>query len=78
MLTLATIGALAPLLLFVWLLSAIACSYLAARKGFAETAGLSTGLVLSAVGVLVWLLLPARAGSAWRAGARWPWQAVAD
>ena len=63
---LATIGSLALVLLFVWLASAIAASYLSLRKGYSEKAGLATGLLLSAVGVLVWLVVPARPGSTWK------------
>jgi hypothetical protein len=63
---LATIGALALVLLFVWLGSAIAAQYLSLRKGYTEKAGLATGLLLSAIGVLIWLIVPARAGSAWK------------
>jgi hypothetical protein len=63
---LATIGAKALYLLFIWLASAIAAQYLSLRKGYTEKAGLATGLLLSAVGVLVWLVIPARAGSAWK------------
>ena len=47
------IGAKALYLLFLWLASAIAASWLSDRKGFGEKAGLATGLVLSAVAVVV-------------------------
>ncbi len=63
---LATIGSLALVLLFVWLASAIAAQYLSLRKGYTEKAGLATGLLLSVIGVLVWLVVPARAGSTWK------------
>jgi hypothetical protein len=63
---LATIGSLALVLLFIWLASGIAAQYLSLRKGYSEKAGLATGLLLSAVGVLVWLVIPAKAGSTWK------------
>jgi hypothetical protein len=63
---LATIGATALYLLFVWLASAIAASQLSSRKGYTEKAGLATGLLLSAVGIIVWLAWPAKPNSAWK------------
>jgi hypothetical protein len=57
-LVLATIGAKALYLLFIWLASAIAASELSKRKGYGEKAGLASGLLLSAVGVLIWLVIP--------------------
>lgn len=62
----ALIGANALLLLYAWLLSAIAASYLSNRKGYGEKAGLVTGLLLSAFAILIWLLIPARAASRWK------------
>lgn len=63
---LAAIGSLALVLLFIWLASAIAAQYLSTRKGYGEKAGLATGLLLSVVGVLVWLVWPAKPGSTWK------------
>jgi hypothetical protein len=63
---LATIGAKALYLLFIWLASAIAASYLSDRKGYGEKAGLASGLLLSVVGVVVWLVWPARRESRWK------------
>jgi len=60
------IGATALWLMYAWLLAAILASYLSGRKGYTEKAGLATGLLLSAVGVLVWLVVPARPGSTWK------------
>lgn len=63
---LALIGAKALWLLLIWLASAIAASWLSDRKGYGERAGLGTGLLLTFVGPLVWLLIPAKAGSRWK------------
>lgn len=62
----ALIGAKALYLLWAWLLSAITASWLSNRKGYGEKAGLATGLLLTVVGVVVWLVWPARPDSAWR------------
>jgi MFS family permease len=62
----ANVGSLALYLLFIWLLSAIAASYLSDRKGYGEKPGLATGLLLSAVGVIVWAFVPAREDSNWK------------
>jgi biotin transporter BioY len=62
----AFIGATALYLLFAWLLSAAAASWLTERKGYGERVGLAFGLILSALGLLIVLLLPARPGSAWQ------------
>jgi hypothetical protein len=66
MTVLATIGATGLYLLFVWLLSAAVGSWLSDRKGYGERLGLAFGLLLSAVGLLIVLLLPGRPGSAWK------------
>ncbi|HEY1539429.1 MAG TPA: hypothetical protein VGF63_08535 [Solirubrobacteraceae bacterium] len=62
----ATIGALALYLLLIWLGSAIVASYLSKRKGYGEKAGLASGLILSLVGPIVWLLIPAKPDSDWK------------
>jgi hypothetical protein len=62
----ANLGASALYLLYVWLGSAIAASYLSERKGYGTKVGLAFGLLLSAVGALIWLLVPARADSRWK------------
>ena len=63
---LAVIGAKALYLLYGWLLSAVVASWLSARKGYGEKPGLAAGLLLTFVGVLVWLLWPARPDSRWK------------
>ena len=62
----ALIGATALYLLFVWLLSAVAASWLSDRKGYGEKVGLTFGLLLSAIGLVIVLLLPGRPGSRWK------------
>ena len=66
MVTIAAIGATGLYLLFVWLLSAAAASWLTGRKGYGERLGLAFGLLLSAIGLVLALLLPGRPGSAWK------------
>jgi hypothetical protein len=62
----AALGAKALFLLYIWLASAIAASYLSERKGYGSKVGLAFGLLLSAVGALIWLIVPARADSRWK------------
>ena len=62
----AAIGATALYLLYIWLISAVLASLLSARKGYGEKPGLASGLLLSALGVVVWLLWPAKPDSAWK------------
>jgi len=60
------IGSLALWLMYAWLLAAIVASYLSGRKGYSEEAGLATGLLLHVVGVIIWLVVPAKANSKWK------------
>jgi uncharacterized membrane protein YfcA len=60
------IGATGLYLLFAWLLSAAIGAWVAQRKGYGERLGLTFGLLLSAVGLAIVLLLPSRPGSAWK------------
>lgn len=62
----ALIGTKALWLLLIWLASAIAGSWLSDRKGYGERVGLGSGLLLTAVGPLLWLLIPAKADSRWK------------
>ena len=64
-LVLAAIGVKALWLLYAWLMSAIICQWLSGQKGYGEKAGLGTGLLLSVVGVPIWLLWPAKPNSRW-------------
>ena len=65
------IGAMALWLTFAWLLSAILASYLSDRKGYGERPGLASGLLLNLLGVLVWLVIPAKEGSLWKRVGPW-------
>ena len=62
----ALIGAKALYLMFAWLASAIAASYLSGRKGYGEKIGLASGLILTVVGVIVWLIVPPKPESDWK------------
>ncbi len=62
----AVIGAEALYLLYAWLISAIAASWLSSRKGYGEKPGLAAGLLLMVVGVLLWLVWPAKPDSRWK------------
>jgi hypothetical protein len=66
MILFATLGAKALYLLYAWLGSAIVASYLSNRKGYGEKIGLAFGLILSVIGVLIWLIWPARPDSRWK------------
>jgi hypothetical protein len=72
MTVIALIGAKALYLLFIWLASAAAASWLSERKGYGERLGLTFGLILSAIGLLIVLLLPGRPGSKWKVDGRLP------
>jgi fucose permease len=66
MIQLAMLGAWALWLMYLWLASAIVASYLSDRKGYGEKAGLASGLFLTVVGTVIWLLWPARPDSKWK------------
>lgn len=63
---LAAMGAKALWLLYLWLASAIVASYLSERKGYGSKLGLAFGLLLSAIGAVIWLVVPARSDSRWK------------
>jgi hypothetical protein len=62
----AAVGAKAFYLLMIWLASAIGASELSKRKGYGEKWGLGTGLLLSVIGLIIWIIVPAKAESPWR------------
>ena len=62
----ALLGSKALWLLYTWLASAIAASYLSGRKGYGERVGLACGLLLNLIGVVIWLIVPAKADSLWK------------
>lgn len=62
---LAVIGESALYLLYVWLASSIAASYLSGKKGYGERVGLACGLLLSFIAVLVWIFVPSKPTSDW-------------
>jgi hypothetical protein len=72
MIAFAFIGATALYLLFVWLLSAAIGSWISDRKGYGEQVGLAFGMILSAIGLLIVLVLPGRPGSKWKTEGRLP------
>jgi uncharacterized membrane-anchored protein len=53
----AAIGAKALYLMFVWLASAISASWLSMRAGYGERPGLASGLLLTVLGVVVWVVI---------------------
>ena len=63
---LALIGAGALWLTYVWLGSAIVCAYLSHRKGYGERPGLAAGLLLTVIGIVVWLVWPPKPESLWK------------
>jgi hypothetical protein len=60
------LGAKGLYLLFVWLLSAAIAAWMAERKGYGERVGLTFGLLLTVLGLVIVLLLPGRPGSVWK------------
>jgi hypothetical protein len=52
--------------LYLWLLSTIAASYLSDRKGYGDRPGLASGLILTILGTIIWLVIPAKPDSKWK------------
>jgi hypothetical protein len=63
---LALLGAKALYLTYLWLASAIAAAYLSGRKGYGERPGLAAGLLLNFIGVIIWVVWPAKDESMWK------------
>ena len=63
---LAVIGVTALWLTYAWLACAIIGSYLSERKGYGLRPGLAAGLLLTVVGILIFLVIPAREDSDWK------------
>ena len=61
----AVIGETALYLLYGWLLSAIIASFLSGKKGYGERVGLASGLLLTFIGVVIWIFVPAKPTSDW-------------
>ena len=51
---------------------------MSSRKGYGEKAGLASGLLLSVVGAIAWLVIPAKDGSDWKVVGPFPWQRAED
>ena len=66
MIVYASIGPKALYLLFAWLISAALAAWVSDRKGYGERVGLTLGLLLAVVGLLVMVVLPGRPGSRWK------------
>ena len=62
----AAIGAKALYFLLAWLAGAAAAAYLSERKGYGDKPGLATGLILSLIGAIIWLIVPPRENSDWK------------
>jgi hypothetical protein len=62
----AAMGAKALFLVYAWLASAIVASYMSERKGYGSKPGLATGLLLSVLGAVIWVLWPPRPDSRWK------------
>jgi hypothetical protein len=63
---LALMGANALWLMYLWLISCITAGWLSARKGYGEKPGVATGLCLSAIAIIVWLVWPPKPESKWK------------
>jgi hypothetical protein len=70
----ANVGVLGLYLLLLWLASAIVGAYVSERKGYGNKPGLASGLLLSVIGAVAWLLVPAKSESDWRVIGPFPWQ----
>jgi hypothetical protein len=57
--------------MYLWLASAMTASYISDRKGYGDRPGLATGLCLTIVGAIIWLLVPAKPDSKWKSLGPW-------
>jgi hypothetical protein len=62
----ALLGSKALWLLYAWLGSAIVASYVSERKGYGTNIGIAFGMLLSVLGAVIWLVVPARPNSRWK------------
>ena len=62
----ALLGANALWLMYLWLASCIIAGYISNRKGYGDKAGVATGLCLTVLAIVVWLVWPAKAESKWK------------
>ena len=67
----ALLGAKALWLTYAWLASAIVSAYLSQRKGYGEARALAAGLLLNVIGIVVWLVWPAKPESLWKTVGPW-------
>lgn len=65
-LVIAALGVKALYFTYAWLISCVIASWLSDRKGYGEKPGLTTGLLLSAAAILIWLVWPAKPDSRWK------------
>ena len=65
------IGVKALYFFVAWLIGAASSAYLSERKGYGDKPGLASGLLLTVGGTVLWLLIPARAGSDWKLKGVW-------
>jgi hypothetical protein len=77
-LILADLGVKALYLTYAWLISCVIASWISDRKGYGEKPGLTTGLLLSAAAIVIWLLWPARADSRWKVQGALPRRGTRD
>lgn len=69
----ADVGSKALYAVYIWLASAAFAAELSRSKGYGEKLGLGTGLILTILGPIIWLIVPPRDENAeWHD--RKPWQ----
>lgn len=71
MVVFALVGAKALFLLIAWLFGAASGAYLSERKGYGDKPGLASGLLLSLIAPIIWLIIPPRANSDWKIKGPW-------